>query len=122
MKKNSVMVKQVLMSIVTAGIMTFGFTACSDELSMENNEGAPSTEDIRSMRLEQYSYSVPVRVNAEGDWKVDLRFDNEDRQFCYVYPDHGHGPATVSLYVLDNYNPTHIILSQKLPHAGSFMV
>ena len=29
------MVKQVLMSTLTAGIFTFGFTACSDELDIE---------------------------------------------------------------------------------------
>ena len=31
MKKNSIMVKKVLMSIITAGIFTFGLTACSDD-------------------------------------------------------------------------------------------
>ena len=31
MKKNSIMVKQVLMSALTAGIFTFGFTSCADE-------------------------------------------------------------------------------------------
>lgn len=42
MKKNSVMVKQVLMSILTACIFTFGFTACSDELNNEvANEVSP---------------------------------------------------------------------------------
>ena len=23
--------------------------------------------------------------------------------FCYVYPDHGHGPATIKLCMLDNW-------------------
>lgn len=31
MKKNSVMVKQVLMSILTVGVFTFGFTSCSED-------------------------------------------------------------------------------------------
>ncbi len=37
MKKNSIMVKKVLMSIATAVVFTFGFTSCSDEDVMENN-------------------------------------------------------------------------------------
>lgn len=31
MKKNSVLVKKVLMSIVTAVVFAFGFTACTDD-------------------------------------------------------------------------------------------
>ena len=38
MKKNSIMVKQVLMSALTAGIFTFGFTSCADEDVMDDNK------------------------------------------------------------------------------------
>ena len=46
MKKNSVLVNQVLMSIVTAGIFSFSFafTSCSDDDDMLLNGGAPSAE------------------------------------------------------------------------------
>ncbi|MBR0259654.1 MAG: hypothetical protein IJQ49_05230 [Prevotella sp.] len=35
MKKNSILVKKVLMSIATAATFTFGLTACSDD-NLEN--------------------------------------------------------------------------------------
>jgi hypothetical protein len=40
MKTNSIMVKQVLMSILTAGIFSFSFTACSDDLNESGNTNA----------------------------------------------------------------------------------
>ena len=58
MKKNSVMVKQVLMSIVAAGMITFGFTACSenDELSNEN-ASAEMEREYNGPALEPYGLS-----------------------------------------------------------------
>ena len=107
MKKQSVMVKQVLMSIITAGMFTFGFSACSDELDNEARDmAAPQSECLQFTNLEQYSHSVPVEVSAKGDWTIDLQFEDEDHQFCYVYPRQGHGPATVKLYMLDNWTET----------------
>ena len=47
MKKNSIMVKQVLMSIITAGIFTFGFTSCSDDDPM-SQDGAVANQEITS--------------------------------------------------------------------------
>ena len=47
MKKNSIMVKQVLMSIITAGIFTFGFTSCSDDDPM-SQDGAAANQEITS--------------------------------------------------------------------------
>ena len=44
MKKNSIMVKQVLMSIITAGIFTFGFTSCSDDDPMSQDSAAANQE------------------------------------------------------------------------------
>ena len=45
MKKNSIMVKQVLMSIITAGIFTFGFTSCSDDDPM-SQDGAAANQEL----------------------------------------------------------------------------
>jgi len=64
-KKN--LVKSMFMSILTAGVFTFGFTACSDELNNEANDfNAPEAESFEFTNLEQYSYSVPVQVNVQG--------------------------------------------------------
>ena len=35
MKKNSVLVKQVLMSTLTAGMFAFSFSSCSDETDLQ---------------------------------------------------------------------------------------
>ena len=102
-KKN--MVKTMFMNILTAGVFATVFTACSDELNNLEDEAFndAKTESFLFTNLEQYSYNVPVKVNAQGDWKIELKFDDEDNQFCYVIPDHGHGPATVNLFMLDNW-------------------
>ena len=46
MKKNSILVKQVLMSIVTAGIISFSFafTSCSDDDILESEVAPPEME------------------------------------------------------------------------------
>ena len=103
-KKN--MVKTMFMNILTAGIFATVFTACSDELNQMVEHDILDGSDIQASQLknlEQFSYDVPVKVNAQGDWKIELKFNDEDNQFCYVYPDHGHGPATVNLFMLDNW-------------------
>ena len=85
MKTTTKMVKTMLMSILTAGTLAFGFTACSDEL---NNEvaGEFSPLEISSgcglENLEQHSYAVPYMVTAQGDWKIDFKW-NEGHQICY---------------------------------------
>ncbi len=51
-KKN--LVKSMFMSILTAGVFAFGFTACSDELNNEANDfNAPETESFEFTNLEQ---------------------------------------------------------------------
>ena len=105
MKKNSVMVKQVLMSILTAGIFTFGFTACSDELDNEvANEVSPLelSSGCGLENLEQHSYAVPYHVTAQGDWKIEFEF-NEGHEICYAHPRQGHGPQEIKICVLDNW-------------------
>ena len=105
MKKKSVMVMRVLMSILTAGTLAFGFTACSDEL---NNEvaGEFSPLEISSgcglENLEQHSYAVPYMVTAQGDWKIDFKW-NEGHQICYAHPNKGHGPQQIKICVIDNW-------------------
>ena len=103
MTTNKNLAKKVFMSILTAGSI-FGFTACSDDLNNETQgSDGHMIENLKYSNLEQYSYSVPVQVNVEGDWEVDLRFNDEYNKFCYALPNKGHGPATIKLCMLDNW-------------------
>ena len=99
-KKNLVM--SMFMNILTAVIFATAFTACSDDLNNEADTYKAS-ESTELMNLEQYSYSVPVKVNVDGDWTVDFKFEDKKNSFCYALPDHGHGPATIKLCMLDNW-------------------
>ena len=106
MKKFSVLVKQVLMSTLTAGVFTFSLTACSDD-NMLDNEGevmnSMTTQSMDLKNLESYSYSVPFEIKCEGDWSVDFAF-NEGEPFCYAFPKRGHGPQTIKICTIDNTN------------------
>ena len=105
-KKN--LVKTMFMNILTASIFATAFTACSDELNSEalSSDGAPKPESFELTSLEQYSYTVPVKVNVEGDWEIDFQFNDEDNQFCYALPKKGHGPAEIKLCMFDNWTET----------------
>ena len=104
MKKMTVWVKQVLMSTLTAGLFATAFTACSDELQNEANAlNGNNTESSEVMTLEQYNYFVPVKVNVEGDWEIDFKFNDPSNRFCYASPTKGHGPATIKLCMNDNW-------------------
>ena len=96
------MANKMFMNILATGITATALTACKDELKVETFN-ATSTETFAFTNLEQYSYTAPVKVDVEGDWKVDLKFADADHMFCYAYPDHGHGPATIQLCMLDNW-------------------
>ena len=67
MKKFSVLVKQVLMSTLTAGVFTFSLTACSDD-NMLDNEGevmnSMMTQSMDLKNLESYSYSVLFEIKC----------------------------------------------------------
>ena len=106
MKKFSVLVKQVLMSTLTAGVFAFSLTACSDD-NMLDNEGevmnSMMTQSMDLKNLESYSYSVPFEIKCEGDWSVDFAFD-EGEPFCYAFPKRGHGPQTIKICTIDNTN------------------
>ena len=104
MKKFTVLVKQVLMSTLTAGIFATGFASCSDEIENEANAfNGANTESLQVMNLEQYSYEVPVKVDIQGDWEIDIKFKDPANRFCYASPQKGHGPATIKLCMLDNW-------------------
>ena len=104
MTTNKNLVKQVLMSILTAGIFGFGFTACSDDLNESGYEGFNAgVNSVEYQNLEQYSYTVPVQVDCEGAWKIDLKFNDPYNHFCYALPSEGVGPQTIKLCMLDNW-------------------
>ena len=101
-KKN--LVKQVLMSIATAGIFSFGFSSCSDDINEFDNHGFNAEINSYELQnLEQYSYTVPVQIDCEGAWKIDLKFSDENNHFCYALPSEGVGPQTIKLCMLDNW-------------------
>ena len=104
MTTNKNLVKQVLMSILTAGIFGFGFTACSDDLNESGYDGFNAgVNSFEYQNLEQYSYTVPVQVDCEGAWKIDLKFNDPYNHFCYALPSEGVGPQTIKLCMLDNW-------------------
>ena len=97
------MVKQVLMSTLTAGIFTLGFTACSDEDVMDSNIQAAETAQAMAIsqelkNLDNADYSLPFDVKAAGQWRIGSAYD-ENGQVCYAYPRTGSGESTVKLYV-----------------------
>jgi hypothetical protein len=106
-KKN--LVKQVLMSTLTAGIFSFGFafTACSDDDVMNDNgqaqvaaETLKQANDLKNLPNNEYSF--PLEVKNDGQWRIGFGYD-DDGQICYAYPKSGNGNATVKVYVSKNY-------------------
>jgi hypothetical protein len=65
MKKNSILVKKVLMSIVTAATFTFGLTACSDDTLEANAEGTQIPEGAKTELLEAYGLTFQNFINAD---------------------------------------------------------
>ena len=77
MKKNSVMVKQVLMSILTAGIFSFSFalTSCSDDV---NDLGTPGGE-FETSTPGDYSQYEPYGLTYHNfDGEDDVKIMNAD--------------------------------------------
>ncbi len=98
------MVKSMFMNILTTCLFAMALSACSAnfmERSIDLYDFDSEGLEIKS--LEQYSYSIPVEVNVQGDWEIELEFDDQNNEFCHVLPQKGHGPATVELLVLDNW-------------------
>ena len=102
MKQESRKDKSMLISMFVAAFFACSMSSCNDDIS-DAMCSAPQTESHELQNLEQYSYTVPVKVNAQGDWKIDIKFADAENHFCYALPDHGHGPATVKLCMLDNW-------------------
>ena len=101
-KKN--LVKSMLMSIATAGIFSFGLSSCSDDINEFDNHGFNAEiNSFELQNLEQYSYTVPVQIDCQGAWKIDLKFSDENNHFCYALPSEGVGPQTIKLCMLDNW-------------------
>ena len=74
MKKNSIMVKKVLMSIATAAVFTFGFTSCSDE------DELPSAAQTRAAQSGEYQYLTADEIaNGQTRWGTRCRI-HEGRQ------------------------------------------
>ena len=104
-KKN--LVKQVLMSILTAGIFSFSFafTACDDEDILSNE--APSGPDDKSkteqvigdgdITAEAFAACIPYQVKASGAWHIE-----QDRRFFTVEPESGNGDTEVTIYMQNN--------------------
>ena len=101
-KKN--LVKSMLMSIATAGIFSFGLSSCSDDINEFDNHGFNAEINSYELQnLEQYSYTVPVKIDCQGAWKIDLKFSDDNNHFCYALPSEGVGPQTIKLCMLDNW-------------------
>ena len=46
---------------------------------------------------------MPVQIDCEGEWKIDLKFNNQYHHFCYALPSEGVGPQTIKLCMIDNW-------------------
>ena len=79
-KKN--LVKQVLMSTLTAGVFTFAFTACSDDLDIEKAPVAPEVTKTRSITGDE-----TLRYNINEDPAKSSPTFNKDnwRQHNTIY-------------------------------------
>ena len=89
MKTIKNMVKQVFISALTAGIFTFGFTACSDELDMELAPEAPQAETAIT-RAAPSNYNINYHsVTYDGGMQTSKPFNTKEWEkegaiFIYV--------------------------------------
>ena len=72
MKKFSVLVKQVLMSTLTAGIFAFSFSSCSDDMDLEPAPINPDAAMTRSIDKETDKYNINLM-----DPDANNNFDRE---------------------------------------------
>lgn len=76
MKTKNSMVKSMLMSILTAGIMIVGFTACSDDLELKDSNSTNNNENTEAVIPAEQSYDeMNVRVTNNVDGAVLSNFD-----------------------------------------------
>ena len=71
------MVKSMLMSILTAGIMIVGFTACSDDLELKDSNSTNNNENTEAViPAEQSNDEMNVRVTNNVDGAVLSNFND----------------------------------------------
>ena len=77
MKTKNSMVKSMLMSILTAGIMIVGFTACSDDLELTDSNSTNNNENTEAViPAEQSNDEMNVRVTNNVDGAVLSNFND----------------------------------------------
>ena len=92
-KKN--LVKQVLMSTLTAGIFAFSFSSCSDDLELDQAPVNPETELSNQTRAGSSDYNINHYKVIYGSKKQiaepfkTKNWQNEEAIFCYVGKDKG---------------------------------
>ena len=70
MKKNSILVKKVLMSIATAAVFSFGFTACSEDDAMVNDRPSQDPAQVGDYsKFEPYGLTYH-NFESEGDVEI----------------------------------------------------
>lgn len=92
MKKNSILVKHVLMSALTAATfgLTIALTACSDDLDLQSAPVEPQTELTDQTRAGSSDYNINEHYITYGSNEKEAKpFDtknwqNETAIFCYV--------------------------------------
>jgi len=100
MKKNSILVKTVLMSMLTAA--TFSFASCQDDDlvdtgAMVENTNASQAIGDGDILVEAYAYTEPFMVKAYGQWRIE-----QDRHFFTLSEQEGYGPQEIKIYVQNN--------------------
>ena len=89
MKKNSILVKAVLMSMLTAGSI-FSFTSCADDVEFDKAPEAPQTELTNQTRAGSSDYNINEHYVTYGNDEQNAEpFDTKNWQkesaiFCYV--------------------------------------
>ena len=100
MKKNSFLVKTVLMSMLTA--VTFSFASCQDDDFMDTDAMVENTNASQAIGdgdilVEGHAYTMPFTVKANGKWRIE-----QDRYFFTLSEEEGIGPKVIKIYVQDN--------------------
>ena len=100
MKKNSFLVKTVLMSMLTA--VTFSFASCQDDDFMDTGAMVENTNASQAIGdgdilVEGHAYTMPFTVKANGKWRIE-----QDRYFFTLSQEEGIGPKEIKIYVQDN--------------------
>ncbi|MBO7578609.1 MAG: hypothetical protein J6T43_06465 [Prevotella sp.] len=85
MKTEKKMVKSVFMSIMTAVLFTFAFTACSDDLEGNGADGSPASASAGSSALEAYGLTFETFDN-ENDVQI-LNADTTEISVSKAYAD-----------------------------------